>query len=115
MKRANVLSVASGLQSPKGFGGGRKRATALSHERKRSGPLRAQNIANKSCTVITMLDWLMNLISSIISFIMGLFGCGPAKKVRFEDEENGSAAPSPSADAVAAVLAGPAETPAASE
>lgn len=61
-----------------------------------------------------MLDWLMNLISSIISFVMGLFGCGNSeKKVRFEDEE--SAAVPPSAGAVAAVLAGPAETPAASE
>jgi hypothetical protein len=61
-----------------------------------------------------MLDWLMNLISSIISFIMGLFGLGGTeKKVRFEDEE--SAAAPPSADAVAAVLAGPAETPTTAE
>jgi hypothetical protein len=52
-----------------------------------------------------MLDWLMNLISSIISFIMGLFGCGAEKKVRFEDEEN--AATATPAGAVAAVLAGP--------
>jgi hypothetical protein len=63
-----------------------------------------------------MLDWLMNLISSIISFIMGLFGLGGTeKKVRFEDEESASAAQGPSAGAVAAVLAGPAETPAAAE
>jgi hypothetical protein len=64
-----------------------------------------------------MLDWLMNLISSIISFIMGLFGCGSTeKKVRFEDEESAPAA-SPSSDAVAAVLAGPSgeSAPAATE
>ncbi len=54
-----------------------------------------------------MLDWLMSLISSIISFIMGLFGCCTTeKKVRFEDEVAADKA-QPSADAVAAVLAGP--------
>jgi hypothetical protein len=57
-----------------------------------------------------MLDWLMSLISSIISFIMGLFGCGTTeKKVRFEDEEKTEKAPS--SDAVAAVLAGPSTPP----
>ena len=38
-----------------------------------------------------MLDWLMSIFSAIISFIMGLFGCGTEcsdkKTVRFEDEE----------------------------
>ena len=38
-----------------------------------------------------MLDWLLSIFSSIISFIMGLFGCGTEcsekKSVRFEDED----------------------------
>jgi hypothetical protein len=41
-----------------------------------------------------MLDWLLSIFSAIISFIMGLFGCGTEcsesgekKTVRFEDEE----------------------------
>jgi hypothetical protein len=35
-----------------------------------------------------MLDWLLSIFSSIISFFMGLFGLGAAetKSVRFEDE-----------------------------
>ena len=39
---------------------------------------------------------------------MGLFGCGAEKRVRFEDEEKADATPAqhPTAEAVAAVLAG---------
>lgn len=35
-----------------------------------------------------MLDWLLSVFSSIISFFMGLFGLGSGetKSVRFEDE-----------------------------
>ena len=67
-----------------------------------------------------MLDWLMNIISSLISFIMGLFGCGTEKRVRFEDEEKGDSTPAqlPTAEAVAAVLAGtpaPSDAPTATE
>ena len=68
-----------------------------------------------------MLDWLMNIISSLISFIMGLFGLGGTeKRVRFEDEEKGDSTPAqlPTAEAVAAVLAGtpaPSDAPTATE
>ncbi len=44
---------------------------------------------------------------------MGLFGCCTTeKKVRFEDEEKSESVPAATVDAVAAVLAGPTETPA---
>ncbi len=37
-----------------------------------------------------MLDWLLSIFSSIISFFMGLFGFGgETKSVRFEDEVKG--------------------------
>lgn len=37
-----------------------------------------------------MLDWLLTIFSSIISFFMGLFGFGSeTKSVRFEDEVKG--------------------------
>ena len=37
-----------------------------------------------------MLDWLLGIFSSIISFFMGLFGFGTeTKTVRFEDEAKG--------------------------
>ncbi len=33
-----------------------------------------------------MLEWLYNLISSFVTFILSLFGYNQSKKVRFEDE-----------------------------
>lgn len=52
-----------------------------------------------------MLDWLLGIFSSIISFFMGLFGFGTeTKSVRFEDEVKGDKTEE-------TVSAPPAETP----
>ena len=54
-----------------------------------------------------MLDWLLSVFSSIISFFMGLFGfgSGETKSVRFGDEVKGDkaeeAASAPPAEAAA--------------
>jgi hypothetical protein len=56
-----------------------------------------------------MLDWLLSVFSSIISFFMGLFGCGgETKSVRFEDEVKGGKTEQ-------AESAPPAETPSSTE